>query len=157
MSGQNKFGIMQILRFIRNGFIMPTRFQAHHLCPLCGDAQFDLAHICVCSMFGSCLKKALHEQAKNLYERAGIRNDGNRDSSNSHILIRLLLALPKISLREKLETADVFAAAGLLINELAHTTFPTRSSNIIRLIKLKTSQVRTKPVPIWKLNLKVIP
>ena len=108
-SAAKKHGALQVVRFLRNAFVVPSRFNGSMCCSLCNEpsSEFNLRHIVACGQFNVLLKSVLPAASADLCERAL----GGQSGTNSHMLVRLLLAFPKQ--KSMNNTSDLTSSAQL--------------------------------------------
>ena len=133
----NRHGAFQLIRFLRNAFIVPSHFNGSFSCPLCGDpnSEFNLRHIVTCSQFNTSLKAVLPVASAELCERALSAQTGE----NCHMLIRLRLAFPSLKRHEQYINFDIFSALGTLIHAAVHTLHASRNE-LLRIVSSKYSR-----------------
>lgn len=115
LDGLSRFGMMQVIRWLRNAFIIPTRFQTASICPFCKEheSEFTLAHLVHCLCFEAACFHAMHVDA-----RRAILNW--LPNGCHHVFIRVLLAFPKLKVKDRITVCRMFAVVGMVIHSGTH-------------------------------------
>ena len=112
---RNRYSSMQVLRFLRNAFISPSRMHSADRCHFCFEqgTSSNISHVFDCPNFVFLCRKSMPlHVAEQINEWI--------PEKNHNLLLRLLLGLPKMTRSHKSLTFDVFANAAHLFNAGNH-------------------------------------